>query len=340
MPLPIRPNCQPTSLGPMPHLVQSAAWDAVMRQTPGLPALPLLPAKGETLPLLGAKGFAGVTGDANELVLEREAARRGIDALYAAYLRGVTHAQAQDLAAVSRVFQTEQQPFRRARIVFGLALGPVSLALTLVDDQTEPVLNDAELLDALAKHVFLRRLWLLKTLERTGKPVAIWMYEPFLDLVQSAFAPLAIAELVAAIDQALGIGMLRVLWAPHAVSAAAILDTLLLDSVGMPLPPPEQAELLAPMIKRLLTHKTAFGWGIVPVTSEGVRGTSVGRLAARFKTWLRALEANGISTEEMLGASLIMPEDTLAYLDTTDAERALALTVELSSLIRQSYGVD
>ncbi len=340
MPLPFRPNCQPTSLGPLPHNDASAAWDSVLRYTPSLPALPLIAGESDALALLGVEGFATIETQAGETVLDRTAAMQRLDSVYAGYLRGTMPGQSIDLSGLPRLLPAEQSPVRRAQAVLGLVIGPVSLAMTLVDEQAEPIISSGELLDGLSKHLFLRRLWLQKTLERTGRPAVVWVYEPYLSVLTSAFRPAAATELIDAADQTLGTSGTRALWLSDLVTALALPPTMRVDLLALPLPAPEQAPAAAAWIDRRLMEKTAIGWGVVPITAEGLRLTSAGRLAARFERWLQALEAEGVSAQRVLAASLIMPEDTLAFLEPSEAERALALTAELSSLVRQSYGVD
>jgi hypothetical protein len=332
MALPFVPHCQPTSLGPLPHRDAYAAWNTMLRTTSALPALPLLATQGEALPLLAVEGLAGVQIERATLTFNREQTRRGLDALDAAYLRGTTSGNSPVLAVLPLVLQPEQALLRRARAISAATLGPVSLALTLVDEQAEPLLTDAPLLDAVAKHTFLRRLALQRRLDRTGRAIILWLYEPYLHIVESPFSALDAADLVLAVDQAL--------WVSDVGAAMALPEYLPLDALGLPLPPPEAAAPILPVLERIIGQRGAIGWGIVPVTAEGLRGATVGRLAARFETWLRALEEAGMATADVLAASLIMPEDTLVQLTPADADRALALTVELSSLIKQSYGVE
>jgi hypothetical protein len=340
MPVPFRPQCQPTSLGPLPHTNVAAAWDAVLRHTPALPALPLVAGECDALPLLAVGGFAGVEVRDWETVVDRAASVSGFDRLYANYLQGPAHAQRIELAAVDRLLNAEPPLLRRSRALASVLVGPITLALTVVDDQAVPLLNDVELLDALSKHLFLRRLWLQRLLERSGKSVMVWLYEPHLNRATWPFSPLGIDAIVSAVDQALGNVGPRALWLPDAQTAQALTAELRIDALAFPLPSPEQASLLAPFVARLVADKTAIGWGIVPVTSEGIASATVGRLAGRFERWLDALEGAGLDRAAVLSASLIMPEDTMAYLDPAEAERALSLTAELSSLIQQSYGVD
>lgn len=340
MPLPFRPLCLPTHLGPLPHSAAQAAWEAVLHATPLLPALPILNGAGESLAGMSIENFAGVTAEDTAIVADRVEARRGLDALYAGYLRGTALTQAVDLACMPRLLPSEQTLFRRARALWALVLGPISLALTAVDEQRTPLLGDSELLDAIAKHLFLRRHWLHTTLGRMGKPTIAWIYEPYFEIMDSPFCPLPAEELLDAIDQALGQSMPRALWTPSTAAAMRALPRLNLDVIGLPLPSPEDAAQLAPLLKQALSRRTTIGWGVVPVTEEGLRATSAGRLAARFEAWLRALDAAGLPNNDLVIWSMIMPDDVLAYLDQPGAEQALTLTAQLSSLIQQSYGVE
>jgi hypothetical protein len=326
-------------LGPLPYVDVTKAWNAVLQTMPELPALPLLVCEGESPVMLGAEGFAGISIDQPAIVLDRALARAGLDQLYAGYLRGTTGVQSLELAALPRLAHLEA-PLRRVQALFSLVVGPVSLAHMIVDEQAEPVINDAELLDGLAKHLFLRRRWLHGMLKRSGKEAVVWVYEPYLDTVGSSFSAQTADVIMDALDQTLGYEAPRALCLTQVESVLALPEYWQLDLVSIPLPQPEQIELVGSCIAQLIAKKTAFAWGIVPVTSEGLRNATAGRLAARFERWLRALETVGVTPGEVLAASVIMPEDTLAYLDATDADRALALTAELSSLIRQSYGVD
>jgi hypothetical protein len=339
MPLPFRAKCQALQLGPLPHVDVTAAWNAVLQYTNELPALPLLTREGETPATLAAEGFAGITIDHVAIMIDRAAAEKGLDALYAAYLRGTTGHHGLELAAMPRLLHIESS-LRRTQALFSLVLGPASLAHLIIDEQAEPLINDDELLDGLAKHLFLRRLWLKAMLERSGKPAVIWVYEPYLNIINSAFSSQPPDKILGAIDQALGYEQPRALWLGQAEALLALPEHWRLDLLGLRLPTPEQSELVGPRIAEQIVQKRALAWGIVPVTSDGLRSATAGRLAARFEVLLRGLETLGVNTMDVLAASVIMPEDSLAYLETSDAERALALTTELSSLIRQSYGLD
>lgn len=343
MPLPFRPSCQPTNLGPLPHAQPAKAWEAVMHTTPQLPALPLLVAEGETPFVLAAESFSGATVLDGTPAVDRYAAARGLDAAYAQYLRGIALPPSSELVAMPRLLPSEQVLFRHSLALFGLSLGPVSMALSLVDEQLVPVLDDAELLDACAKHVYLRRRWLRSMLERMGKPAILWVYEPYMAAAVSPFCPLPAELLIDAVEQALGNGSTRALWLPD-TRCCVTLHSIRLDLLGLPLPHAEnageEAAILAPVLARLLAERTTIGWGMVPVTSEGLDGATAGRLAARFEVWLAALEAAGVDRAAVLRHTLVMPEETLAHVDAPAAERALSLTAELASLIKQSYGVE
>lgn len=339
MSLPFRPKCQPLQLGPLPYVDVTAAWNAVLQYTPELPALPLLAREGETPVTLAAEGFAGINVNHAAVTIERGAALQGLNALYADYLRGTTARHGLEIAALPRLLHIEGS-LRRAQALFGLVLGPVSLAHLIVDEHAEPIINDHELLDGLAKHLFLRRLWLKSMFDHTGKSAVVWVYEPYLNVVSSAFSSQPPDEIMGALDQTLGHEQPRALWLAQAETILALPEHWRIDLLGLPLPQPEQIRLIGPRIAELIAQKRGIAWGIVPVTVEGLQNATAGRLAARFESLLRALETLGMRPADVLASSVIMPEDSLAYLERSDAERALALTTELSSLIRQSYGLD
>jgi hypothetical protein len=304
-----------------------------------LPVLPLLAGAGETVTECGAAGLIGYLGEEHGLVVDREALVRSLPALDAAYLRGASDKWATDLVALPGLQQHEAM-LRRCRAFCGSVIGPISLSLQLVDGEDIPLAGEAVLLSALAQHLFLRRQWLHKILKRSNERVLVWLYEPSADMINSPFCPAPVDALCAAVDQALGYDQLRAVWMPDVLSAHALLDAISIDILGLPLPALEQAKTFAPLLRRLLDERGGVGWGVVPTRPTDLAQTSVGRVAACFGEWLRALEGQGFAPDDVAAASFVMPEGTLAQLGTTDAERVLSLTADVASVVRQSYGME
>jgi hypothetical protein len=340
MPLPFRPSCFPAALGPLPHTSAHDAWEACIRYLPVVLPLPLLALDGEDPGTLAADGFGGVTITGEQWQFDRGAATAALDDLYLAYLENDASTRALDLAALDEWGQREAR-IRRAEAVSTVLMGPVSLALRLVDRKDQPALNDGVIVDALSKHLNLRLQWQETFVERSARASINWLYEPYFDVVGSPFSPVdwrAAHELLG--DTFGGMTGARAVWVAEATDVPALLAGEVVEVAGLPLPLPTVVEGWAPALKQFVERGGAIGWGIVPQTAEGLAHARVGRLAARFGAVLRALEDAGLATADVVRASLIMPEDTLSALSPGEAEAALALTSQLSGMLRHSYGLD
>lgn len=336
--LAFQPQCQPLILGPLPHHNAASAWALVQHTLPRMPVLPVLAGADETPASLSLFGLAGLhTGDV--LRIERQTLTQALPSLDAAFLRGTSDDWEVDLAAIAGLEQ-HAQTLRRSRALIGCMAGPISLALQVVDEDDLPIAQDRILLGALAQHLFLRRAWLHTTLRQANERVLVWLYEPYADMLRSPFCPASFETLAAALDQALGYDQPRVLWVNDPEVAGQLLHTMRLDLIGLPLPAPNQAATFAPLVRRLINERSGTGWGVVPVNPDELAQTSVGGMAARFDQWVRALEAHGLAPQDIATVAFIMPQETLAQLDEPAAERILALTANVASVIRQSYAVE
>ena len=340
MPLPFRPDCQPAALGVLPHRTASAAWELCLRHLPVVMPLPLLVGEGEDPVTVAAEGFGGATVALNQLRLDRAAAVAGLDDLYLSYLQDQVGAGAVALHALAAWGSYEGQ-IRRAQALSTVLMGPISLSLRLIDDDGLAAMSDAVLIDALAKHLHLRLRWLQSRLERRAEAVLQWLYEPYIEVVGSPFAPLGWPQALQGLEEAFGIRTgVRGVWVSERTDLTALLQSPVVEVVGIALPLPSVAESWASTLASFIRRRGAIGWGIVPQTVEGLAHARVGGLAARFNDVLQALEGAGLPRAEVAGASLIMPLDTLGHLYPSEAEAVLTLTSQLAGLLRHSYGLD
>ncbi|MCK4379026.1 MAG: hypothetical protein KAW01_06760, partial [Deltaproteobacteria bacterium] len=81
-----------------------------------------------------------------------------------------------------------------------------------------------------------------------------------------------------------------------------------------------------------------LAWGIVP-TSEAVLQESVDSLLQLFISQVEKLEAMGFSRETLLDQSFITPSCGCGSLPVSWTEIIMRMTDELSSMIRQHYGL-
>ncbi len=340
MPLPFRPRCMPTALGPLPYTSSEDAWKLVLRYVPNTLPLPLLAHAGEDALTIAADGLGGTTVGPEQLVFEPEGAFAALDELYLAYLQDRHATRAIDLAALDEWTEHEAQ-LKRADAVSAVLMGPISLSLRLADEQGRTALTNAMLVDAVVKHLYLRLRWQHAVLSRAARVVLHWLYEPYFTIVGSPFSPIGWSNALSMLQETFGANEgVRGIWLGEATDVSKLLADPMFEVVGLPLPLPNVVEAWAPELRRFIQRRGAIGWGIVPQTAEGLAHARVGRLAARFTAVLRALEDAGLATPEVVDASFIMPEDTLGNLEPREAETALQLTKELSGMLRHSYGLD
>ncbi len=340
MPLPFRPNCLPAALGALPHPTAREAWESCLRHVPAVLPLPLLATDGEDPATLAADGFGGASIALDQLHFDRAAASDALDDLYLAYLQNQWMTRALDLAALDEWTIRDAQ-IRRASAVCTLLMGPISLALRLVDDDGRPALVDDVMVDALSKHLHLRLHWLQTTIGRSARVVLHWLYEPYFDTVGTPFSPVDWPTARHIVQETFGSGSgVRGLWVGAATDVPALLESAAVEVLGVPLPAPATAAGWAEALRAFIGRGGVIGWGIVPQTVEGLPRARVGRLAAGFGEVLRALEDAGLRTAEVVGASLIMPEDVLGGLAPSEADAVLVATGQLSGVLRHTYGLD
>lgn len=340
MPLPFRPGCMPSAFGVLPHGRVDAVWELVFPRLRQLPPLPLLAGEGEQLQALAIAGFPGASFTGEQLQWNSAATYAGLDMLYVTYLRHDRQSSVHEWHAV-RAWQQHPELLRSVRALSLVQFGPFSTALALINEDHESALSDPVVIDAVVKHATLRLSWQADALSAAGKPLVQWLYEPYLEVVGSPFVPLEWEHVRGMLEETFApIRGVRAVWAGHHAVAPQLLVDDTVEVLGLRLPDPEQLDALVPSLKAFLRRKGVIAWGIVPVTPDGLRSTTLGRLTARFGRVLQSLEDAGLSTEEVVQASIIMPEDTLDHLLPAQAERALTLTADLAALLRQAYDVD
>ena len=89
---------------------------------------------------------------------------------------------------------------------------------------------------------------------------------------------------------------------------------------------------------RFIERGGCLAWGIVP-TSEAILSESAESLFRQFTSQVEKLVAMGFSCDVLLAQSFITPSCGCGSLPVPWTERILRVTNELSSMIRQHYGL-
>ena len=342
------PECRPTAVGSMPHTDPATACELVRRYLPEIPAWPQLPRRDfrESIYAQYSAGFPGtvLTGDRLYVDRERDLAPE-LERLYTHYLEVSAGAEAASTAAAldadyaAGLARFLTLSFPRARAVKGQVIGPVSWGLTLTDQDRRAVLYDEALADAMAKHLRLSAAWQESVLRRLAPETIMVVDEPYLASVGSAHVAVAPAQIVALLEEVFA--GLRGLKGVHCCGntdwglvLSTSLDILNFDAFNFA----ETLALYPDAVRAFLKRGGLLAWGLVPVVDDAqVLAQNAPALVDRLETAWRHLAARGVAFDDLVHSALITPACGLGTLSPAAAERALALTADVSRRLRQRY---
>lgn len=341
-------NFMATGIGSLPHTDPDAAVALALRWLPEAPIWPQLPRRGfrehmvaqylEALPGLvaGEKGF--FVDAARDLTAE-------LERFYERYLEGdlghfaISEQHAAGFHALVRALGPG--PPDGVRFLKGHVTGPLTAGVTLKDEAGRDVIHNETVYDALVKNLSMKAAWQVERLSAFGKPVIVFIDEPALESLGSAFsavAPEAVAERIREVADAIrargGIPGIHCCgnadWSLVFSSGVEIVNFDAYDYLDRVLLYPED-------IREFLSGGGALAWGIVP-TGLSAGAATAAELAERLEAGLRRLGAAGVPRDELVRAAIVTPSCGLGSLEPGTAEAALALTLEVSGLMRQLAG--
>lgn len=344
MPLPFEPACLPLLLGSLPHRSPAQALDISRRVTGALLAWPQLPRRSyrESNLAQSAAGFPGLVVEeaAARAFVRRTDAERSMDQLSLAYLENnVGFAALSDESAGGFMELLRQaESLRGVRALKGQCLGPISLALQLIDEHQRPLIYDQVLFEALTQHLRLRLMWQEAQLSEVAGTTIICIDEPFLDIVGHPFLPIGWDEARERIDEVLsGVVGCKGLFAPGATDWSQVLQTsveLIIADVYQ-----HDPSLLgaAELIGDFLQRDGVVGFGIVPSDADELDSTTAEELFGRVLALTEQLRSAGVAKETLLRQAVVAPNGALGRLDVARAERALKLVGEVSAMLRERF---
>ncbi|HWR97912.1 MAG TPA: hypothetical protein VN317_05760 [Candidatus Methanoperedens sp.] len=340
-------NCLATGIGSLPLTDPAAAVELVLRWLPEAPIWPQLPQRGYREHMGGqyAEGLPGLVEDAAHERFFLDASRdltSDLERFYERYLaRDLEHFRisedhAAGLYALLRAL--ERRPPERARFIKGHVTGPLTAGLSLKDEQGRDVIHNEPLFDAVVKNLALKAAWQVERLGRLGRPVIVFIDEPALETLGSAFSAVPpelvaekIEEVIAAIHEGGGIAGIHCCGnADWPLIFATQVDIVNFDAFGYL----ERVLLYPAEIAAFLARGGALAWGIVPTAAFSGRETA-GELSERLEGGFARLAAAGIRRETLLRQGLITPSCGLGSQTPAQAEAILGLTLEISGRLQR-----
>ncbi len=340
------PRFAATAIGSLPHTNVEEACRLMLELE--IPAWPQLVRKSflENMYVQYSEGLAGVRLDTvaeqvwfdtgagfdDELepfyqaVIEEDPGRFAMSEPYASGLAMFTGGLAAELGG---------KPY-----VKGQVTGPISFGLTVTDQAGRAALYDETLEEVIVKGLPLKARWQAEALRKAapGSKVVMFVDEPYLVSVGSALIPVSREQVVGHITEVLkGCGA-----DVTGIHCCGNTDWSMVFETGVDLVNFDAFDYLDGFVaydEDIAGHLERGGtiaWGVVP-NSERVLSEGAEKLAAMLEGAFDTLEARGLDRETLAKQSLVTPACGLGPTTIEAADRALAMTREVSALLRGRY---
>ncbi|MFH1140078.1 MAG: methionine synthase, partial [Chloroflexota bacterium] len=304
-----------------------------------IPVWPQLPSRSfkENMYVQFSEGFPGAVIDDNRIYVDnREDLSKPLEKLYAAYLENALerYQVGEEYAAGLHAFV--RTGAKRALAVKGQVIGPISFGLAVTDQNRRPLLYDDILADAIAKHLRLKASWQERLLRGISPQTIIFIDEPYLASVGSAFVSIPQAQITSLLEEVLqGIRGLKGIHCcgntDWSVLLSTSMDVLSFDAYSYG----ESLCLYPNEVKGFLDRGGIIAWGIVPNEEKALAGETVTSLLERLEHLFGAFTSKGIAHHLLAGHCLITPSCGLAGLSPETAVSALELLAGVSQEFRE-----
>ncbi|MDA8099080.1 MAG: hypothetical protein M0042_05585 [Nitrospiraceae bacterium] len=225
-----------------------------------------------------------------------------------------------------------------ARFLKGHITGPLTAGISFKDETGKDIIHNDVVFDAVVKGLAMKAAWQIETFKPFGLPVIIFIDEPAMESLGSAFSaasPEMVAEklneIIGLIHELGGIAGIHCCGnADWPMIFGTNVDIVNFDAFGYA----ERVLLYPAAIKAFLERGGSLAWGIVP-TGAFTGNETAESLITLLEGSMRKLEAAGVSRATILRQALITPSCGMGSLTPEKAEAILRLTREVSDQMQK-----
>lgn len=334
-------NCAPTLIGSLPCTDPVAASGMINKYLVDLPAWPQLPRRVnlENMYIQYSEGFPGIRVEKGKIRFERlPDFDHKLEQLYADSSEDNrdSYLVSKEYAAGLYSFASSQKS--KIPVVKGQLIGPISWGLCVTDDAGKGIIYDDTLADATGKFLKLKASWQETFLGSIARQTVIFIDEPYLASLGSAFIALPNERISQLISEVLaGISGIKGLHCCGATDWSLLLNLPIdiisfdaynyLDSILC-----YQADLCS-----FVRKGKVISWGIIPNDEDLLKKESSATIYDRFAEALAPLTREGIPIRDLVRQSIITPTCGLASLSQDAVEHVFILLKDVSDRIRRKY---
>ena len=331
----------PTMVGSMPHTDPHQACSLVAKFLPEIPTWPQLPKRSfaENMYAQCSEGFPGLVIEDDRLYVNRS---RGFDGLleqfYESHINKEYHKQAisQDYAAGLHEFL--EMDWSASLAVKGQVTGPITWGLVVTDEKRRPIIYDDVLADAVSKHLNMKALWMQDRLCPLSPTSIIFLDEPYMASVGSAFVSIPREQITKLLNDAFsGINCMKGVHCcgntDWSMLLTTSLDILNFDAYNYGY----TIALYPEEVKAFLERGGIIAWGIVGRDEDNLNNETVSSLIDRLIEEMSNLEKKGVPFHHISTQCLITPSCGLGTVSVEAAAWALELLANVSKEYRKRY---
>jgi hypothetical protein len=334
-------NCAATMIGSVPYTDPAAACAVITKYLKDWPAWPQLPFRAnlENMYIQYSQGFPGIKVDGQKISYER---RSDADQLIERIISDSLDDKYNDYAVSKEYAAGLDYCIGNTGIplaaVKGQVTGPVSWGLCVTDHEGRGIIYDEMLAETAARFLRLKASWQEAELRKRAKNTLIFIDEPYLTSLGSAFVSLSnevVASLLAEV-----LGGVKGLKGIHCCGSTdwSLLLGLELDVINFDAYNYLDSFLTYPSaINSFLDKGGAIAWGVVPNDEDTLKKESLAQLYDRLCEAINKLVRPRFTFKDLVRRSLVTPTCGLTALLPESAEFVFSLLKELSEKVGRKY---
>ncbi len=337
-------NCLPTIIGSVPFKDPVEACNSILRYLKDIPAWPQLPKRAfaENMYAQFSQGFPGIKISSEKIFVDRnQDLFPELEKLYAAYLENDISKFPISADYAAGLYQFMKVAKSTVMAVKGHVTGPVSWGMTVTDQDGRAIAYDETLADASAKLLKLKAAWMENELKQINKNTIIFIDEPYLHSIGSAFFALSKEQVVSLIQEVFsGIQGIKGIHccgqSDWSIVLSTGLDILNFDAYNYG---PSLA-LYPKEVQNFLNNGKTIAWGIIPNDEAILKQESVASLVERLEETMAPLTRKGVEFpfKQLVKQSLVTPSCGLAGFSNGGFELAMELLNAVSEKMRSKWG--
>lgn len=219
--------------------------------------------------------------------------------------------------------------------------GPISFALTIVDENKRALWYNEEFRDVVVKSMAMKSRWQIQKFKPYADNIICFIDEPILSAFgSSTYVSVNRDEVVAALNECVeAVHMDGALAGTHccgntewSILIDAGVDIVNFDAFEFG----ETIAMYADKVKELFARGGLLAWGVVP-TSPEIRNQTCESLVEQLEKVMDHLAAKGIDKQTIVEQAIIMPSCGTGSMDEADAEKVFEMVQAVSNAMKAKY---